>query len=631
MLNGTLHDLQIVGIALSPEYMFAISGHHVVADERLFVVIWMHRAAIASVFRMEGAFNDVAISLQPGAPVAPVLDAVDRELAPHGGFHAIARKRQKSNYALTGELDNLENLAQMIPVVFLAVAAFLVNVVVSRLVYLERSQIAVLKALGYRDARIGLHYLALVALIVAAAGVLGLGFGVWAGQWMTQMYTGFFKFPREVYYLSPTLVAVTLSVAFAAAVLGALSAVRRVVRMPPAQAMRPPTPLSYRRSLLERTGIASLLGPSAMMIVREIARRPLRFFLSTAGIAMGVSIFIIGRFSWDSFDHLFETSYLRANREDISVIFTTPRPARAVGELEHLSGVRLAEGVRAVPVRFQVGHRWRDSVIIGFEHDGELHQVLHAQEQLIALPSEGVIMTDKLAEILGVGVGDEVQAEILEGEWPVRPVQVAALLDEPFGLQAYARIDWVHDLLREQPHVTSALLRLDPLYNESVRRSLKELPAVIGTASSQRVIANYEAQTGQSVAVITLILTLSAAAIAIGVVYNNARIALSLRSRDLASLRVLGFTNQEVSTILLGELAVQVVLGILMGLQLGTWWAEAYVASINLEAMRFPLHIASETYGGAALIALVSGAVSALLVRRKIDDLDLIGVLKTSE
>lgn len=631
VLNGTRRELRIVGVALSPEYVFAMAGHQVAADERLFAVIWMHRDAIAPVFQMEGAFNDVAIALQPGARVTPVLEAVDRVLEPYGGVHAVARDKQLSHYALRAELENLESLAMMIPLVFLAVAAFLVNVVVSRLVYLERTQIAVLKALGYGDVRIGLHYLALVALIVAVGGAAGVALGVWSGQWMTALYTSFFKFPSDVYAVSPGLVAVTVGIAFAAAALGALGAVARVARMPPAQAMRPPTPLTYRRSVLERIGADRWLGPSAMMIVREITRRPLRFLLSTAGIAMGVGIFIMGRFSWDSFEYLFDAVYLRSNREDMSVTFIGPRPERAVRELGHLPGVHLAEGVRAVPVRFRVGHLWRDSVLVGYPPDSALHQVLDGGERVVELPAEGVIMTDKLAEILGVGVGDEVDAEIMEGQWATRRVPIAGLLDEPFGLQAYARIDWVHGLLREQPRVTSALLRIDERRGDDIRRRLRQMPSVLGSTTTDRVVANFEAQTGESVGVMTLILTLSAAAIAIGVVYNNARIALSLRSRDLASLRVLGFTRQEISAVLLGELAVQVVLGIPLGLVLGTWWAQAYAASIDPEAMRFPLHIASETYGAAALIALISGIVSALLVRRKLDELDLIAVLKASE
>jgi putative ABC transport system permease protein len=470
-----------------------------------------------------------------------------------------------------------------------------------------------------------------VAVIVALAAVLGVAGGVWSGTWMTGLYTDFFRFPTQAYRLPPLLVATTVGVGLAAAVVGALASVRQVARMPPAEVMRPPAPPRYRRSALERLGLRALIGPAAMMIAREIGRRPLRFLLSVLGIAMGVAIFVMGRFSWDSFDNVMSNVFVREHREDMIVSFIEPQPHRAMRTLEAIPGVVLAEGLRTAPVRFHAGSKSRDAVLIGLPDPSELRQLVHDTRTVLALPPEGVIMTDRLAGLLGVRPGDRVHAEILEGSWPEREVTVTALIAEPFGLQAYGRADWLGRLLREEPRVTTALLRIDPGRGDQVRERLKQMRGVIGATSRQDIIDQYREQTGESMWVVTLILTLSAAAIAIGVVYNNARIALSLRSRDLASLRVLGFTRAEISSMLLGELAVQVMLGIPLGLWLGNLWARAYAASIDPEVMWIPLHIANTTYGAGALIALLSGVVSALLVRRKLDELDLVGVLKISE
>lgn len=631
VVNRRLRRLRVVGTAMSPEYIFAISGRELLADERRFAVLWMLRDAAAPVFQMEGAFNDVALALEPGASVARVLDEVDRVLGPYGGFHAVARDKQISNYVLSGELDNLRNLAWMIPAVFLAVAAFLVNVVISRLVFLERTQIAILKALGYSDRRIGLHYLGLVAVIVALAAALGIALGVWSGTWMTGLYAQVFRFPTRVYHLSASLVVATVGVGLAAAVAGALLSVHRIARLPPAEAMRPPAPPRYRRTLLERSGLGVLLGPAATMIAREIGRRPARFLFSSAGIAMGVALFVMGRFSWDSFEHLMGEVYAREHREDLVVTFLTPRPARALAELEAMPGVLMAEGQRAVPVRFSAGTRRRDAILVGLPHPPELRQLVHQTRTVVTPPDQGILMTDRLARVLDVEVGDRIGVEILEGDWPRRELTVAGLVAEPFGLSAYGRADWLAALLREQPRITAALLRVDPDRIEDVRRRLKDLPSVASATSRETILENYRAQTGEWLWVMAIILTLSAAAIAVGVVYNNARIAVSLRGRDLATLRVLGFSRAEISGILLGELAAQVALGIPLGLVLGHLWARAYAASIDPEIMWIPLHIAPSTYGAAAVIALVSGLVSALLVRRKLDQLDLIAVLKVSE
>lgn len=628
VLNGELRQLDVVGLAMSPEYIFPMAGFEMIADERRFVVIWMHRDAMAPIFRMEGAFNDVVFGLQPGAARAEVIAAVDRELTPYGGRHAVGRDKQLSNFVLTGELEQLSTLALILPTIFLAVAAFLVNVVISRLVYLERTQIAVLKALGKTRLAIALHYLGLVAAIVALGSVVGLALGVWTGLWMTDLYSRFFRFPSRVFHLSPQLVAVTLGVSLAAAVGGAVAAVLAVVRLPPAQAMRAPAPPSYRSSY-GRLGRA--LGPAPMMIAREIARRPWRFLFSTAGIAMAVSIFILGRFSWNSFDWLMYDLFPREQRWDMTVVFARPLPERALRELAHLPGVLAVEGQRAVGARVRAGAAWRDSVVVGLPSPSELRRLVHARRRELEPRADGVILTDKLAEVLGVRPGDRVELELLEGEFATRVALVVGLIDEPFGMQVYARRELVDRLLREEPRVTSALLRVDARRADELRARLKELPAVLSTTTLTRIIDRYRAQTGESMAVITLIVTLSAAAIAVGVVYNNARIALSLRSRELASLRVLGMTRGEISSILLGELSLQVLAGIPLGLVLGKALAGVMAAASNPEALRFPLMIAPETYAGAALIALLGGLASALLVRRKLDQLDLVAVLKATE
>lgn len=631
VINGRLRQIRVTGIALSPEYVLAMSGREMIPDNRRFVVLWMRRGAVSPAFRMEGAFNDAALRLEPGASLPAVLEAVDRELARHGGLHAVGRERQLSNHALTGELDVLRSLALVVPAIFLAVAAFLVNVVVSRLVFLERTQIAALKALGFADRRIARHYLTFVGLIVAIAAVAGIALGVRTGQWMTALYADFYRFPTRLYQVSPSLIAVTVGVGLAAAVAGALAAVRRVARMPPAQAMRPPAPLSYRKTFLDRLRLGRALGGPTLMVVRELRRRPLRFAMSTLGIAMGVAIFVMGRFSWDSFDHLMTEVFPRAHREDLTVMVARSVPARALRELEAIPGVELAEGQRVVPVRLRAGSRWRDAALIGMPARPALHRLLEHGRTPIELPEAGLVVTDKLAELLGARVGDRLDVELLEGDFSTRSLRIAGVLDEPFGLQAYARADWLSAVLREEPRVSQLLLRVDPARRDEVRARLKELPAVLGVTSTEHLIRRYREQTGETMLVMSLILTLSAAAIAIGIVYNNARVALSQRSRDLATLRVLGYTRVEISSMLLGELGLQVAAGIPLGLWLGTLWSRTLAASIDPETIRFAVHIADRTYVQAALIALVAGIVSALLVRRKLDTLDLIAVLKSSE
>jgi len=631
VLSGNKRDLEVVGIGMSPEYVLATAGDSGPADKRRFVVIWMPRRTLAAAARMEGAFNDASLRVQPGASTRHILHEVDRILKEYGAFPAFERERQTSHQALIAELGHLGSLAVSIPLAFLGVAAFLVNVVISRLVFLERMEIAVLKALGYPNWRVAVHYLGLVSLVVVLGGALGYVTGKWAGTWMTGVYMDVFQFPVGTNQMPVGSVLGALGIALCAALLGALAAALRVARLPPAQAMQPPTPLRYAHSALSSKRLEKSLGTASLMIVREVTRRPLRFAMSSAGIAMGIAIFILGRFTWDSFDYLFAEVFPRQNRGDILVTFTQPRPERAVREIAALPGVVMAEGYRALPVRLRNGHREKDTVVNALPHPTELRQVLHRDRDVVTLPERGLVMTDRLANLLDLRLGDEVEAEVHEGDWSTHHLVVVGLIDESFGVQAYGRASWIHEVLDQERRINSVAVRLDAARAEELHARLKDMPFVYSTTRFARIVENFERQTGDTLGVITLLLAVSAAAISTGVVYNNASVALSLRSRELASLRVLGFTRAEVSAILLGELALQVMVGIPFGMLLGRWWAALQASTFDQETLRFPVHISPDTYGLAGVIALGAGVISALLVRRKLDRLDLIAVLKSRE
>ncbi|MBN2191600.1 MAG: ABC transporter permease [Polyangiaceae bacterium] len=631
VFNGQRRQLRVVGTAASPEYIMAMAPGDLTPDPLRFAVLWMDRDALAPAFQMQGAFNDLTLRLQPGASEPAVLEAVDTLLEPYGGLGTVGRSKQLSHFMLSGELSQLEGMASVVPVIFLGVAAFLLNVVLSRLVFLQRSQIAALKALGYRDLTIGLHFLELVSVIVLLGAAGGLGLGIWFGRMMTELYAAFFHFPVLEYRLAPSVVFAAVGISLLAALAGALFTVRAVVRLPPAEAMRPPAPTIYHRTVLERLGLLALLGPAARMVVREIERRPLRLLLSSVGIAMAVAITVIGQFWGDAMDFMIDVQFGGAMREDLTVVFTEPRPARAVRELAHLPGVLRVEGLREVPVRVRSGAGFRDSILIGYPDEPDLRRLLDQYGKPHPLPVSGVVLTDKLAELFDIEPGQSVTLEVREGDRRHLDVLVSGLVGESFGLRVHARAATVAPLLGEEPLVTTALLLVDPATAGATRARLKELPAVASVTRRDNLAERFVEQSRAMIVTFSIILTLFASVIAVGVVYNNARVALSMRSRELASLRVLGFSQAEVGAILLGELAVQVLLAIPAGLAIGTWLAGLMMSTVDPETYRFPVVVSARSYAFAVVVALVSGVISALLVRRRLQSLDLIGVLKTRD
>jgi len=631
VINGKLRQLRVVGLALSPEFVYAIRPGALVDDPQRYAILWLPRTALAAAFRLDGAFNDVTLRLQPGASEAGVLSALDQLLVPYGGDGAVARTNQLSNHILTSELAQLAALANMVPLVFLGVAAFLMNLVLSRLISLQRGEIATLKAVGYKNSEIAWHYLGLVSLVLVPGGALGVVFGVALGRVLIGVYESIFGFPDLTFQLGFGLVATALFVSLIAALSGALFAVRSAIRLPPAEAMRPPAPARYRQSLIERLGLGALLGPSGLMVWREVQRRPLRTLLSSLGIAGAVALLILGRFGLDSLDNYLEGTLRREQRQDLAVAFASPASPRIVGELARLPGVLTAEGVRAVPVRARHEHRMRDSVVMGLPDDATLRRLIERSGRLVTVPSDGIVMTAALGKILGIQVGDRLDLELREGQRRVvRPV-VMGFIDDSVGLSIYARAELLAALEGDLGAISSVLLSIEPAALPAIEERLRRSPNVIDVSDLGADIQRLRDMNGSIMDVWTFVSITLAASVILGVVYNNARISLSARSRDLASLRVLGFSRAEISRVLIGGLAIEVLLAIPIGLWLGERWAKWFMSNVDQEMFRWAVIVAPRTYALATTVALLAATAAALWVRRSLDHLDLIAVLKTRE
>ncbi len=547
ILNARRRELLVVGLAMSPEFVIAMPPGGMTPDADRFAVIWMNPQALQTAFRLEGAFNDASFALQAGSSAAALVAEVDRALERYGGLGAYPRRRQASYQMVSQELGQLRSMSVILPIFFLGVAILLVNVVLSRLVLLQQSEIATMKAVGYSDLQVGWHFLELVLAIGLIGAALGVGVGAWLGAAMTQLYERYFKFPDLRFHLSvlDALTAVAVTLLFSAA--GAFSAVRRVVRLPPAEAMRPPAPARYRRSLLDRLGLGRALGPSAQMVIRELERRPLRALFSVIAIALATGLTVIGGWYYDGVEALMQTQFHDVMREDLQVSLLHPRPLRATRELAQLPGVLGAEGLRVVPVRFRAGHRERDGVIWGYSDAAEMRRLREVHGHEVELPPDGIVLTDALARVLGVNIGERVAIDVKEGDRRRGAARVSGLVNEAFGLQGHMRADVLARLLGEEPRVNLIVLRTDPGLEPTLNERLKLLPGIAEATYRRGVLQRFRAQSGDMILVTALILSLFAATITIGVVYNNARVALSMRGRDLASLRVLGLTRAEVS------------------------------------------------------------------------------------
>ena len=630
-LRGRQRWLRVVGVGTSPEYVYQSPPGAVFPDFQRYAVLWMNRHAMEKALNMDGAFNNVVLRLLPGARQAAVIADLDRLLARYGGVGAYGRHEQTSARYLEEEMRQLENMARLFPVICLGVAAFLLHVELMRLIGTQRDQIGVLKAFGYPDRTLAGHYLAMATWIALGGALLGIGLGAVLGGWLAHVYQGIYRFPFLAYHLSIRAVATGVAVSLAAAAAGALMALRAALALPPAEAMRAPAPPRFGATVIERLGLQRWLSQPARMVLRDLGRRPGRAVLTVTGLAMACSVMMVGRFQGDAVEHMVDTQLSISQRHDLSVTFVEPAPRRGVFELAALPGVREAEPVRTAPVRLIHGHRSYRTVIDGLPPGARLRRPLDTQLRPVTPASGGVLLTDYLQRMLDLQPGDEIQVQALDGHRRLRSVRVAGFVHEYIGAQGYMDLDALNQLLGDGDIVSGVLLGVTPGAEPDLYARLDRRPWVAGVSSRLASVRSFYDTMGESLLVFTWVAALLGGVINFGLVYNAARISLSERGRELASLRVLGMTEGEVSTLLLGQLGLLVVASLPLGFAAGWGLCWLMAQGFQSELFRIPVQLTTATYAFAGIMVLGASMVSAWLVRRRIARLDLIAVLKTRE
>lgn len=631
ILRGAKERLSIVGIALSPEYVFEARPGEALPDNKRFGVFWMNERDLATAYDLDGAFNNVVVDVAPGVNTAPVMAELDRLLEPYGGLIAYDRRDHASAKQLDDEIGILNGMSVAFPVVFLSIATFMTGAVLARVIRLQREQIAQLKAFGYSSRQVGMHYLKF-ALVIVCIGLLSGGVaGAWLGSNVVTMYHKFFQFPSLTFHPDYSAIGLAFLVSSGASLIGVVGAVRQAMRLPPAEAMRPEPPAEFKPSVLERLGVTNLAGPSMRMALRNIERKPWQAVFTALGLALAVGIPIVPGAMRDGITFLLDFQWTLAQRQDMTVSLIEPGSAGAFKDIRHLPGVILAEPFRSVPALLRYGHHSHRLAVTGVPAGTLLNRALDEHGNPLPVPPDGLLISAKLAEMLGAKPGDPLVMEVQEGRRPRREVPVQGLITDYAGLAAYMDIDALRRLMQEGQTVSGAYLSVDANRREEFLNEVKKVPRIANLAVTSALQQSFRKTTAESINLIQGIYFTFSVIVAFGVVYNSARISLSERSRDLATLRVVGFTSREVAGVMIGELAMLTALAIPAGLWIGGRLANLIVKSASTETIRLPLILTHETYATAILIVLLSAGVSFYIVSLRIKNLDLLGVLKARE
>lgn len=631
VMNGRARDLNIVGIANSPEHSYAVPPGALFPEDERYGVFWMSEEILGPVYDMDGAFNELVAHLSPDANSLAVLDGIDNILKPYGGLGAYLREDQLSHQIIENELTEIRINGTIIPAIFLGVAVFLLYLVLGRLITTQRNEIAVLKAFGYQDWEVGRHYLMYAMLAVTVGSVVGGIGGIQLGSGLVNLYRQYLDIPNLFYRVTPSLLILAVSISVAGACAGALSAVRKAVNLPPAEAMRPASPARFKPGPFEKMGIGKILSASGRMILRNVERKPVQGFFSALGVALSMAILVLGMFMFDSIVYMMDLQFRTIQREDITLTFKEIMPDTVQYELANMDGVTEVETYRMTAARLNSMQHEEEIAVQGLDLNSKMRRIINADGQEIPVSDSGIIISALLAKRLKVNSGDVLNVEWLEGKRRESRVPISGIVEDFIGVSAFMSKRSLKESSGDSWVVSGAFLKVEESRRNDLYAQLKQVPGIAGVSSPELMLKTFNEELAKTIHITTSFLLGFAYIIAVGVIYNGARISLSERGRELASLRVMGFHRNEVATLLLGEQALVTLLGIPLGCWIGYGLSKLIADAIETDAYRIPFIADPKTYVLAGVIIMLAASASGLAVRRRLDKFDLVEVLKSRE
>jgi putative ABC transport system permease protein len=636
LLNDQQQELFIVGTAISSEFVYLLGSNSITPDPKRFGVFFLKQSYAEDVFDFKGSANQVLGRLSAAARGSPqeVLRRAENMLSDYGVFTTTPLEDQMSNRFLSQEIQGLRSFGMITPCMFLAVAAMVLNVLLSRLAQQQRTVVGTLKALGYSDLQLFWHFLKFGLAVGAFGGFLGCGLGWWLAKGMTAIYRTFFEFPELHSRFHWSVYATGLLVSIACAALGSVRGSRAVLRLRPAQAMRPNPPRRGGAVFLERFGwLWRSLGSGWRMVLRNVLRSRLRTAACVFAAAMGASLLVNGFMMQLSLEHLVDFQFRRVMRSDVDLAFKDERGQDALSEAARLPGVDCAEPTLSVACTFINGSHRKKGSVTGLLPNARLTIPRDRHARPIRVPDHGLTFSRTLADALHVKPGDLVGVEPIKGRRRLQYVPVAEISDSYLGASVYANIGYLSRLVDEELAVSGAQLAVDrnPAHRDALYRELKQLPALQSVTARADMIKSLEDTVLENQRIVIGLLVLFAGVMFFGSILNASLVSLAERQREIATLRVLGYTSWEIGSLLLRESMITTTLGTLLGMPLGYLLTVAIAETYASDLFRMPIVASGGLWMLTMACAVAFGLITHVFVQRAINKMDWLDALKTLE
>lgn len=634
LLNGRLELLSIVGTASSSEFTYLIGPGSLIPDPRTYGVFYVQQEFAESLYDFEGACNEVIGTVAPETDVTRLLIDIEERLDDYGVAAVVPLKDQVSHFMLVNEIVMGRKMAVTLSSIFLLVSALILNILMTRFVEQQRTIVGTLKAIGVRQSRITLHYMSFGLAVGFAGSLLGCLAGNAMAGGLTSVYSQYYSFPvlehewSLRYSLEGTLIGMLASLS------GCWRGVRAVARLHPAEAMRPAAPRRGHHILLERAPVIwTRLGFESQLVLRDLFRYRARTLAGLFASTMGAAMLLTALYYRDSLIHLVKFQYELVDRSDYQLVLRDETPGEVLDEIRQLPGVNHVEPSLAVACRLVNGHRSRRVSIIGIPADSQLNIPRTRAGIRIPIPESGLILDQRIADSLGLELGDPITMIPVRGDRTPRKTTLAQITHGYLGTTIYAQIDELNRLIHEQQTLNLVLVKSDPAVdiNRQFKQELKTLPALQALNDTRQARQNLEFEIIRNLNVMTWWLIFFSGLIFFGSIINSTLVTLSERAREIATLRVVGYQMQDVGRLFLREILWINLTGSLLGLPVGYALSAVSAEAFSSDLFRMPLKIEWTTWLLTPTLSLVFCLLSHQIVERRLKHMDWRSALMIKE
>lgn len=626
-IGGREYNLDVIGVVGSPEYIYLMENEQTLlpAPEK-FGVIYVNEEFAQSALGYQGSYNEVMIKIKDSHinRIDTIVDEIEDELDKYGVRRSVKREDQLSHSMMMQEVEQLDQMATSITIMFLIVAGVIINVMLSRIVKNDRMSIGVMKALGYSNLNILSHYTKYSILIGLVGSIVGIILSIPLSSLFTELYIMYMNIPlfkMKVYYIY-FVYGILLTSIFC--IISGLMGARSVIKILPADSMRPEAPKAGGRIWLEKIKfIWNRISFSRKMVIRNIMRTKRRAAFLVIGIALTYAITIVPVFMSNVWDNLFTLQYGQLQTMDYNIDFATPMNDNVLVDLSKIVDIDYIEPKAEVGLELRRGWRKKAVSVIGLERDTELYNFKTPSGNEIKLPKNGILLSQILADSLGVGIGDEITIKNYIPGQDNESIEVKGIIEQYLGSNAYVSIETMNSILGERDVITGAILNSD---DEVVTKlqDVKNIRQIQSVEDMKNSILEFMDMIIASMGIMMLF----GGILGFAIVYNITIISISERKREFSSLRVLGFDKKEIYKLITRENGIMTVLGIILGVPLGYGMCVGIASSISTDIFAIPVILGPESYIITAIATVIFVVIAQLATIRKIHNLDFMEALK---